>query len=103
MYGSVYGPATSGRTAHAGSATTQKSRRSKEEKQNDGEEEGGHQTDLWTNERAKVAKWAVSKAAAARVAGKTPKLEPMSDDVIDNVDLDVDERTRRTLDESDDE
>ena len=41
VYGSASGPATSGRTAHAGSSITQTSCRPKEEKQTDKEEEGG--------------------------------------------------------------
>ena len=39
-YASAFGPILSWRTAHAGSATTQRSRRFKEERQSKGEEEG---------------------------------------------------------------
>ena len=63
----------------------------------------GRQTDPWTDKRAKVAKWAVSEADAARADGKTTKRVSKSDDVFDGGRRDVDERTRRDLDDSDDE
>ena len=101
-YASTSGPVSSGQTAHAGSATTQKRRRPKEERLS-GEEEGDSQADPWTNKRSKVAEWAVSKAAAARVAGKQAKREHMSDDVLDGGRRDVDERTKRDIYKSDNE
>ena len=45
----------------------------------------------------------VSKAAAPRADGKTTKRVSKSDDVFDGGRRDVDERTRRDLDDSDDE
>ena len=65
-------------------------------------EESCHLADPRTKERA-VAKWAVSKAAATRGSGKKLKRVCKSDDVLDNGRRDVDERTRRDLDEADDE
>ena len=53
--------------------------------------------------RAKVAKWAVAEAAAARADGKTTMRVSKSEDVFDGGRRDVDERTRRDLDNSDDE
>ena len=50
-----------------------------------------------------VAKWAVSEAAAARADGKKTKRVSKSDDVFDGGLRDVDERTRRDLDDFDDE
>ena len=55
------------------------------------------------NKHAKVAKWTVSEAAAARATGKKLKRVSKSDDVLDDCRPDVDESTRRNLDESDDE
>ena len=63
----------------------------------------GRQNDARTNKRAKVAKWAVSEAAAARADGKTTKRVSKFDDVFDGGRRDVDERTRRDLDDCDDE
>ena len=63
----------------------------------------GCQTDSRTNTRAKVAKLEISEVAAARADGKKTKREFKSDDVLDGGRRDVDERTRRDLDESDDE
>ena len=57
-YASAFGPVLSKRTAHAGSAITQRRRRPKDDSQSVGEEEGDCQTDPRTNKRAKVAKWA---------------------------------------------
>ena len=96
-YALTSGPVSNGRIAHAGCATTQKRRRPKEERQSEGKEEGDRQADPWTNKRAKVVKWAVLKAAAARVAGKQAKREHKSDNVVDGDRRDVDERTRRDL------
>ena len=48
----------------------QRRRRPKEERQSEMEEEGHSQADPLTNKLANVSKWAVSKAAAARVARK---------------------------------
>ena len=66
-------------------------------------EESWHLADPRTNKRAKVAKWAVSKASATRGSGKELKRVCKSDDVLDNGRCDVDERTRRHPDEADDE
>ena len=49
-------------------------------------EESCHLADPRTKERAKFAKWAVSKAAAARGAGKKLKRMCKSDNVLDNAD-----------------
>ena len=63
----------------------------------------GRQTDPRTNKRAKVAKWAVSEAASARLVGQKPKRSCKSDDVLDGYRRDADERTRRELDAFDNE
>ena len=63
----------------------------------------GRQTDSRTNKRAKVAKWTESEAAAARVTGRKLKRVSNFDDVLDGGRRDVDKRTRRDLDKSDDE
>ena len=101
-YASASGPVSSGRTAHAVSATTQNRRRPKEERQSEGEEEGDNQADPQTNKRSKDAKWAVSKAAVAHVACTKSKRDQKSD-VLDWGRHDVDERTRRDFYEFDDE
>ena len=61
--------------------------------------EGDRQTDHRMNKRAKVAKWTVSEAAVARPTGKLKRVFK-SDDVLNCRRRDVDERTRRDLDES---
>ena len=76
-------------------ATTQRRRRPKEERQSEGEEEGDSHTDHRKNKRAKVAKWAVSKASAGRVDGKKSKRKHKSDNVLNGVWRDVDKRTQR--------
>ena len=101
LYASSSGPVSNGRFANAGVATTQSCRLPKEDADQIIKE--GRNTDSRTNKRAKVAKWAVSEAAVARAAGKKPKRSCKFDDVLDGSRRDVDERTRRDLDESDDE
>ena len=61
---------------------------------------GDRQTDHRTNKRAKVTKWTVSEAAVARSTGKIKRVST-SDDVLNGRRRNVDERTRRDLDESD--
>ena len=100
LYALNSGPVSNGRLANAGVATTQSCGLPKE---NADQIKEGCQTDPRTNKRAKVAKWAVSEAAAARADGKKTKRVSKSDDVLDGGRRDVDERTRRDLDESDDE
>ena len=56
-----------------------------------------------TNKRARVAKWKESEAAAARATGKKVKRVTKTDDVLDGGRSDVDKRTRRDFDKSDDE
>ena len=99
LYASNSGPVSNGRPANDGVATT---RRLPEEDADQINKEG-RQTDPRTNKRAKVAKCTVSEAAAARADGKKTKRVSKSDDVLDGGRRDVDERTRRELDESDDE
>ena len=101
MFASFSGSVSSRRPANAGVATTQSRRLPKEEA--DQINKDGRQTDPRTNKRAKVAKWAVSEAAAARADGKKTKRVSKSDGVLDGGRRDVDERTRRDLDDSDDE
>ena len=101
-YASASGPVSRGRIAHAESATTQRRRRSKLERQSKGEEDDS-QADPLKNKRANVSKWALLKAAAARFAGKQAKQKHKSYDVLDGGRRDVDERTRRDLYKSDDE
>ena len=62
----------------------------------------GRQTDPRTNKRATVAKWAVSEAGAASGDGKETKRVSKFDDVLDGGRRNVEERTRRNLDEYDD-
>ena len=100
LYASNSGPILNKRLVNAGVATTQSCGLHKENA--DQIKEGDHQTDPRTNKRAKVAKWTVSEAAAARATGKLKRMSK-SDDVLDGRRRDVDERTRRDLDESDDE
>ena len=59
------------------------------------------QTDPRTNKRAKVAKWAVSEAAFARLVGKKPKRSCYFNYVLVGDCCNVYERTRRDLDKSD--
>ena len=101
LYASSSGPVSNGRFANAGVATTQSRRLPKEDADQINKE--GRNTDSRTNKRAKVAKWSVSEAAVARADGKTTKRVSKSDDVFDGGRRDVDERTRRDLDDSDDE
>ena len=101
LYALSSGPVSSRRPANAGAAITQSRRLPKED--SDQINKDGRQTDPWTNKRAKVAKWAVSEAAAAHTDGKKTKRVSKSDDVIDGGRRDVDECTRRDLDDSDDE
>ena len=51
----------------------------------------------------KISTWAVLEAESARLVGKKPKRSCKSDDVVDGDRRDVDERTRRDLDKSDNE
>ena len=88
---------------NAGVATTQSCDLPKEgDRQVDANQvkEGDRQTDHRTNKRAKVAKWTVSEAAVARATEKLKHVSK-SDDVLNGRRRDVDERTRRDLDESD--
>ena len=101
LYASSSGPVSSRRPPNAGVATTKSSRLPKEDA--DQINKDGRQTDPRTNKHAKVAKWAVSEAAAASSDGKTKKRVSKSDDVFDGGRRDVDEPTRRDLDDSDDE
>ena len=101
LYASSSGPVSSRRPPNAGVATTQSRRLPKEDA--DQINKNGRQTDFRTNKRAKVAKWAVSEAAAARADGKKTKRVSKFYDVFDGRRRDVDERTRRDLDNSDDE
>ena len=101
LYATSSGPVSSRRPANAGLAITQSRRLTKEDADQINKE--GRQTDPRTNKRATVAKWAVSEAAAARADGKKTKRVSKSVDVLDGGRCDVDERTRRDLDESDDE
>ena len=71
-------------------ATTQSRRLPKEDA--DQIKKDGRQTDSRTNKRAKVAKWAVSEAAAARADGKKRKRVYKSDDVVNIGRREVDER-----------
>ena len=100
LYEANFCPVFNGRLANAGVATTQSCGLLKENA--DQIKEGCH-TDPRTNKRAMVAKWAVSEAAAGRADGKKTMRVSKSDDVLDGGRRDLDERTRRDLDESDDE
>ena len=101
LYASSSGPVSSRRPPNAGVATTQNRRLPKED--GDQIKKDGRQTDPRTNKRSKVAKWAVSQAAAARADGKTTKRVSKSDDVFDGGRRNANERTRRDLNDSDDE
>ena len=101
LYASNFGPVSNERSTNIGVASTQSRRLPKETA--DQVEESDRQTDPRTNKRAKVAKWTVSEAAAARVTGKKLMRVSKSDYVLDGCRRDVDERTRRNLNESDDE
>ena len=92
------GPVSNGRLANAGVATTQSCDLPKENA--DQVKEGDRQTDHRTNKRAKVAKWTVSEAAVARATEKFNRVSK-SDDVLNGRRREVNERTRRDLDESD--
>ena len=96
-------PVSTGRPAYAGGASKQSRRLPKEDADQIKKEEIGHSSDPRTKERSTVAKWAVSKAAAARGSGKKLKRVCKFDDVLDNGRRDVDECTRRDPDEADDE
>ena len=98
LYASNFGPVFNGRLANAGVATTQSCDLPKENA--DQVKEGDRQTNHRTNKRVKVAKWTVSEAAVARATGKLKRVSK-SDDVLNGRRRDVDERTRRDLDESD--
>ena len=95
------GPVSSRRPPNHGDAITQSLRLPKVDA--DQINKDGRQTDPRRNKRAKVAKWSVSEAASARTYGKTPKRVSKSDDVFHGGRRDVDERTSRDLDDSDDE
>ena len=101
LYASSSGPVSSRRPPNAGVEITQSRRLPKEDEYQINKD--GRQTDPRKTKRAKVAKWAVSEAAAARADGKKTKRVSKSDDVFDGGRRDVDERTRLDLDDSDDE
>ena len=101
MYASNSGQVYNGRLTNTGVASTQCRRLPKENADQD--KEGDRQTDPRTNKRAKIAKWTVSKAAAARVTEKKLKRVSKFDDVLNGCRRDVDERTRRNLKEFNDE
>ena len=101
LYASSSDSVSSRRAANSGVATTQRRRLPKEDADQINKEI--RQTDPRTNKRAKVAKWAVSEAAAARAYGKITKRVSKSDVVLDDGRCDVDKRIRRDLNESDDE
>ena len=101
LYASSSGPVSSKRPPNVGVTTTQSRRLPKEDANQINKD--GRQTDPQTNKRAKVTKWAVTEAASARADGKTTKRVSKSDDVFHGGRRDVDERTRRDLDNSDDE
>ena len=101
LYASNSGPIFNRRLTNVGVACTQ-SRCLPKENANQFKE-SDCQTHNRTNKRAKVFKWTVSVAAAARVTWKKLKQVSKSDDVLDNCSRDVNERTRRNLNEFDDE
>ena len=101
LYASFSNPVLNGRFANVGVATMQSRRLPKEDADQINIE--GRNTDSRTNKRAKVTKLSVSEAAVARAVGKKPTRSFKSDDDLDGSRRDVDERTRRDLDESDDE
>ena len=100
LYTSTTGPGSSGRFANAVVATTQSHRMPNNDADQINDE--GRQTDPLTNKRAKVSKWAVSEAASASLVGKQLKRSCKSNDFLDGDRFDVDELTRRDLNESDD-
>ena len=71
LYALSSDPVSRRRPASTGVATTQRRRLPKEDPDQINKE--GCQTDPRTNKRAKVAKWTVSEAAAARADGKKTK------------------------------
>ena len=101
LYASSSGPVSSRRPPNPGVATTQSRRLPKEDAEQINKD--CRQTDSRTNKRAKVAKLAVSEAAASRADGKKTKRMSKSDAVFDGGRRDVGERTRRDLDDTDDE
>ena len=101
LYASTTGPGLSGLCANAGVATTQSRRMPNEDPDQINDEVC--QIDSWTNKRSKIAKWAVSEVASASLVGQKPKRSCKSNDVLDGDRRDVDEHTRRVLDESDNE
>ena len=92
LFALFFGPVLNNRLENAGVATTQSFRLPK--KIADQINKKYCKTDPQTNKWAKVAKWAVLKAAAAYVTGKKPKRVSKSDDVLDGGRRHVDERTR---------
>ena len=100
LYASSSGPISSRRPPNAGVANTQSRRLPKEDA--DQINKDRRQTDPRRNKLAKVANWAVSKAAAARADGNETKRVSNSDDVFDGGRRDVDEGTRRDIHDSDD-
>ena len=98
LYAKNSGPVSNGRLANAGVAITQSCDLPKENA--DQVKEGDRKTDHWTNKRATVAKWTVSEAAVARATDKLNRVSK-SDGVLNGRRRDVDENTRRDLDESD--
>ena len=97
LYASHSGPISNGRLANAGVAIMQSCGLPKENA--DQIKESDYQIDFQTNKCAKVAKYTVSEAAAARAIGKLKRVFK-SDDVLDGRRRDVSERTRCDLDES---
>ena len=101
LYSSNSGPDFNGRPANAEVAFTKIRRLFNENA--DQVKAGDRQTDPRTNKRANIAKWTVSEAAFARVTGKKLKRVYKFDDMLESCRRDVGERTRRNLNESDDE
>ena len=100
LYSLNSGLISNGRLANAGVATTQSCTLPNDNA--DLIKEGDCQTDPRTNKCPMVAKWTVSEAAATRATGKTKRVSKF-DDVLDGRRRDEDERTRRDLDEFNDE
>ena len=98
MYALFSDTVKNGRPANAWVAITDCRRLPKE----DGEQlkKCDFQPDSRTNKRVKVDKWAVSEAAAGCVTGKLKRLFKFNE-MLNGCRRDVDERTRRDLDESD--
>ena len=101
LYASFSGPVLNERFANAGVAIMQSRRLPKENADQISKE--GRNTESRTNKRTKVAKWSVSEAAVANDPGRKPKRSCKFDDVLDGSRRDVVERTRRDLDELNDE